>query len=143
MKLFVRTCHVLFHSKYCILYMKIYVFPTARPSAPVVADPCNPSPCGANAECIEKNSVATCKCRSGYPKGDPFTGCRPECITSADCSQTQACGAQKCIDPCPGLCGSNAQCQTINHQPICRCNSGYSGDPYRVCNKEIRKSYLF
>ena len=106
----------------------------------MVSDPCNPSPCGANADCIEKNNVATCQCRPGYPKGDPFTGCRPECITSADCPQTQACGTQqKCIDPCPGLCGPNAQCQTINHQPICRCISGYSGDPYRGCSKDIRE----
>ena len=26
---------------------------------------------------------------------------------------------QKCRDPCPGLCGANAECRVTNHNPIC------------------------
>ncbi|KAF0298053.1 Neurogenic locus notch 1 [Amphibalanus amphitrite] len=113
---------------------------TQPPQEPAKADPCFPSPCGSNAECISKDrddddsAVAICKCLPGFPKGDPYTGCRPECVTNADCGQTQACGSQqKCIDPCPGLCGHNAACRVINHNPLCTCNAGYSGSPYQGC----------
>jgi len=41
--------------------------------------------------------------------------------------------ANKCKDPCPGTCGSNAKCQTINHIPMCTCLPGYIGDPFKYC----------
>lgn len=117
---------------------------TKPPREPVKTDPCYPSPCGSNAECISKqdgeNAVATCKCLQGFPKGDPYTGCRPECVTNSDCPQTQACGSQqKCIDPCPGLCGYNAACRVINHNPLCTCNVGFTGSPYQGCTEFKRK----
>ena len=124
-----------------------FMFPAARPTQPVVVDPCNPSPCGINAECTAKHgddddyAVATCKCRPGFPKGDAYTACRPECVNNADCPQKQACGSQKCIDPCPGLCGHNAVCRVINHNPLCTCNDGYSGSPYQGCRQIPRKKY--
>ena len=120
------------------------VFSAARPTQPVVIDPCYPSPCGPNADCSVRDgddyAVATCKCRAGFPKGDPNTGCRPECVTNADCPLTQACGSQqKCIDPCPGLCGRNAVCRMTNHNPLCTCNDGYTGSPHQGCTLIPRK----
>ena len=68
---------------------------TKPPREPVKTDPCYPSPCESNAECTSKqddddHAVATCKCRPGFPKGDPYTACRPECVNNADCPQKQA-----------------------------------------------------
>lgn len=95
-------------------------------------NPCNPSPCGANAICKERNGAGSCSCLPEY-QGDPYTGCRPECVVNSDCGRTRACVNNKCRDPCPGACGSNADCRVANHSPTCTCIPGYSGDPLRAC----------
>ena len=97
----------------------------------VKKNPCNPSPCGPNSQCREINGQAVCSCVPGFI-GSPPT-CRPECVTSTECSLNQACVNQKCIDPCPGTCGLNAKCQVVNHNPICSCPPKYSGDPFIRC----------
>lgn len=94
--------------------------------------PCIPSPCGANAICREQNGAGSCKCLDDYI-GNPYEGCRPECILSTDCPSNKACIRSKCIDPCPGTCGQNANCQVVNHLPSCVCHQGYTGDPFRYC----------
>lgn len=94
--------------------------------------PCTPSPCGSNAICKERNNAGSCICSSGY-FGNPYEGCRPECTVNTDCPSNRVCQQNKCQDPCPGTCGTNAQCQTINHAPICTCNSGYTGNPFQNC----------
>lgn len=94
-------------------------------------NPCSPSPCGPNSQCREINSHAVCSCSQGYLGMPP--NCRPECIISAECTQDKACINNKCVDPCPGTCGSNARCQVINHNPICSCSPGYTGDPFLQC----------
>ena len=76
--------------------------------------PCNPSPCGANAKCEERNNAASCTCLPEY-SGDPYVECRPECILNQDCPYTKTCLRNKCIDPCPGLCGANAECVVAMH----------------------------
>lgn len=93
--------------------------------------PCNPSPCGPNSQCREINSQAVCSCVTGY-LGSPPT-CRPECVTSAECSLNRACVNQKCINPCLGTCGLNAVCQVVNHNPICSCPPQQTGDPFVRC----------
>lgn len=95
-------------------------------------DPCNPSPCGANAVCKERNGAGACVCLPEY-FGDPYTGCRPECVTNSDCTRSKACVNNKCVDPCPGTCGLNAECFVLNHSPSCSCITGYTGDPTRAC----------
>lgn len=47
---------------------------------------------------------------------------------------------QKCRDPCPGTCGVNARCQVINHNPICTCKAGFTGDPFVTCRLEQSKN---
>lgn len=96
--------------------------------------PCNPSPCGPNSECLERNGAGACHCFAGY-FGNPYEACRPECILNSDCPMTKACQQQKCRDPCPGACGVGADCIVINHLPTCNCLLGYTGDPYRSCSK--------
>lgn len=60
-------------------------------------------------------------------------GCRPECVVSSECPWNKACANQKCVDPCPGVCGQNANCRVQNHSPICSCAPGYTGDPFSRC----------
>lgn len=96
-------------------------------------NPCVPSPCGSNAICKERNGAGSCICLPEYI-GNPYEGCRPECILSSDCSLNRACVRNKCIDPCPGTCAENANCQVINHAPTCTCITGYTGDPFRYCS---------
>lgn len=96
----------------------------------VETDPCNPSPCGPNAQC--NNGV--CTCLPEY-QGDPYAGCRPECVLNTDCPKTRACVRNKCVDPCPGTCGQNAECSVINHIPNCVCVQGFEGNAFVVCSR--------
>lgn len=95
--------------------------------------PCNPSPCGVNAICRERNGAGSCLCLPEY-RGDPYVECRPECVLNSECSKNRACVQNKCVDPCPGVCGINAECFVNNHIPICSCVSGYTGNPSTRCN---------
>lgn len=103
-------------------------------------NPCEPSPCGPYSICRMLNEHAICSCQRGYIGSPP--SCRPECIVSADCPQDKACTNQRCIDPCPGTCGINARCQVVNHNPICSCTAGLTGDPFIRCVKEESKNVL-
>nr|XP_027235379.1 neurogenic locus notch homolog protein 3-like [Penaeus vannamei] len=96
------------------------------------AAPCTPS-CGANAECQVVGGKGTCACLPGF-YGRPELGCTPECITNSDCVPTRACINQRCVDPCAGSCGVQAECRVLNHNPICSCPRGYVGDPFRACH---------
>lgn len=100
--------------------------------------PCEPSPCGPNAECRENNGAGACFCFDGY-EGNPFDqqrGCRRECEINDDCSSILACVRNKCIDPCVGTCGSYALCEVTKHIPLCTCPAGYTGDPFFLCREE-------
>jgi hypothetical protein len=97
----------------------------------VPSRPCEPSPCGPNSICRVVNDHAVCSCQPGLVGTPP--SCRPECVVSAECPLTQACLASKCRDPCPGTCGQNARCQVVNHNPICSCAAGNTGDPFTRC----------
>lgn len=105
--------------------MIVFVIVTAN------VQPCSPSPCGPNSLCRVVNEVAVCSCQPNYIGSPP--SCRPECVVSAECLLPQACLNNKCQDPCPGTCGINANCQVINHNPICSCSSGHTGDPFTRC----------
>lgn len=101
---------------------------------------CSPSPCGPYSICREVNGHAVCSCQADYIGSPP--NCRPECIVSSECSQDKACVNQRCVDPCIGTCGQNAKCQVINHNPICSCSNGYTGDPFVRCTRLERKGFL-
>jgi hypothetical protein len=113
------------------------------PIAPPLRDPeipCQPSPCGPNSQCREVNSQAVCSCIPNYIGSPP--GCRPECTSNSECSTHHSCINRKCKDPCLGSCGSSAICHTSNHQPICRCSEGYTGDPFSGCYPIPCKTYF-
>lgn len=102
------------------------------------SSPCFPSPCGPNAECRERSGAGACICPPGY-EGDPYDqkrGCRRECEVNDDCNLALACVSFKCVDPCPGTCGTFAECRVQNHIPSCSCPEGFTGDPFFQC-KEV------
>ena len=106
-----------------------------------IVDPCNPSPCGSNAVCNNRQRAAACQCIPEY-FGDPYVACRPECVVNSDCPSNKACQRNKCIDPCPGTCGINALCQVRSHIPTCTCIEGYIGDPFTECRLKPLGKFL-
>lgn len=111
--------------------------PTETPIQEEIPTPCTPSPCGANAICREQNNIGACQCLPDY-YGNPYDGCRPECVTNSECPNHLACLNNKCKDPCPGVCGQNAECRVVNHSPQCYCQIGFNGNPLAGCHKEER-----
>ena len=107
-------------------------FPAERPVE--IIEPCNPSPCGRNAQCSQQRGAASCRCIGDYT-GNPYIECRPECLVNTECPPTKACINQHCVDPCPGVCAINADCSVTNHAPVCRCLQGYTGDAFTSCQR--------
>ena len=131
---FLLIVHVI--SNFLLVPPRTTTTTTRRPN------PCFPSPCGYNADCQNLNGVANCKCRPDY-FGDPYIACERECNVNAECPINKACKNYHCIDPCPGLCGTNAVCKVINHIPTCTCTEGYIGDPFTTCRlQQICKIFL-
>jgi hypothetical protein len=97
-----------------------------------IQTPCDPSPCGFNAICKEYNGAGSCTCKPDY-FGDPYVGCKPECVGNSECPSHQACINNKCGNPCPGPCGVNAECRVHNHYTVCLCMEGFEGDPLKKC----------
>ena len=130
---------IIFSFHYMCSFLCMYHF-LCMPSAPTeqpVVDPCKPSPCGPFSQCRVVNGHAVCSCQANYVGTPP--SCKPECVVSTECPQDKACVNQKCVDPCPGTCGISARCQVVNHNPICSCNPGFTGDPFTRCLKEESK----
>ena len=122
-------------NNFCICRQTIAAIPpplvevgTLRPLPP---NPCNPHPCGANSRCQVVHNTAQCSCTAGMIGISP--SCRPECIGASDCPSRRGCVNQKCVDPCPGTCGSNSECRVISHSPVCSCRPGFTGNAYSAC----------
>lgn len=95
-------------------------------------NPCDPSPCGPNSACKIIAESPSCSCLPNF-RGVP-PNCQPECLTNNECPFSLACINKNCKDPCPGLCGVNAECRVVSHTPSCICLSGFTGDPLIQCN---------
>lgn len=136
------NCFGLLRLEFHILYENLidwsnYSHTLVRDPVEFIA-PCDPSPCGANAVCREQNGAGSCSCIEDH-FGDPYMGCRPECIMNSDCPSSKACLRNKCVSPCPGTCATNAECKVLNHIPQCYCIPGYTGDPFTYCSIQIHK----
>lgn len=103
--------------------------------------PCSPSPCGPNTICRVVHDIAVCECMPGFEGSPSTSGCHPECVINADCPRHRACVNNKCVDPCPGVCGYKAVCQTLNHSPVCSCPPPLVGDAFVEC-KDIPGTWL-
>lgn len=73
----------------------------------------------------------SCSCVQEFIGSPP--NCKPECVSNTECAYNLACINQKCKDPCPGLCGANAECRVISHSALCVCSAGFIGDPFTQC----------
>ena len=103
-------------------------------------DPCVPNPCGPYSNPPRRNGDrCDCSCQIGMIGSPP--NCHPECIFNNDCPTELACKNQRCVDPCPGLCGIHATCRVRSHIPICVCNKGYQGDPFTQCRRITSKKW--
>ena len=112
-------------------FVKVPVLLAEDEVLPVPTNPCQPSPCGPNAECREINGSPSCSCLPEFQGSPP--NCRPECVSNSECASNLACINRKCKDPCPGICGLNAECRVVSHTPNCVCVTGYIGDPFTQC----------
>jgi hypothetical protein len=102
-------------------------------------NPCGfDNPCASTAQCTVDNHRPNCKCPPGMT-GDPYSRCIPiqrgECQHDVDCPDNRACIENQCLDPCivHSPCGKSAVCETTSHRPVCRCPSGWAGDPHTEC----------
>lgn len=111
----------------------------AIPPDPI--DACTPSPCGPNSLCNELNGKATCKCMANYIGHPP--NCRPECVINPDCPSNHACIRNKCVDPCPGSCGLNAECIVLSNTVSCMCKEKFTGNPFLQCVPQEGKHLIF
>uniref|UniRef100_A0AAR5QG30 EGF-like domain-containing protein n=2 Tax=Dendroctonus ponderosae TaxID=77166 RepID=A0AAR5QG30_DENPD len=98
------------------------------------SNPCAPSPCGPNSQCRVVNGQGVCSCLPEYQGAPP--SCKPECVVSSECPSNRACHRFKCANPCVGTCGVGARCEVINHNPICSCPTGLTGDPFARCYEQ-------
>ncbi|XP_022241756.1 fibrillin-1-like [Limulus polyphemus] len=94
--------------------------------------------CGQNAICVAEEHTGVCQCPPNFVGNplDDYIGCqKAECIAHKHCQQDKVCHNSKCVDPCTlhSLCGENAYCIAEDHAAVCRCRSGYEGDPLSGC----------
>lgn len=96
----------------------------------------NPCNCGTNAICQVQNHHAICSCQDNY-KGNPYTHCQTiGCRIDSECESQMACLNGICANPClfNDSCGINAECFVQSNRAMCRCRSGFRGDPYQRCH---------
>ena len=57
------------------------------------------------------------------------------CDNDDECPTHTACRNRLCINPCAydDPCSPSANCQVLNHKPVCTCPDGYIGDPKTSC----------
>jgi len=97
-------------------------------------------PCGINSECHVYGNRAECRCLSGY-RGNPYDRCIVVgCRSNSDCPSDRQCINAQCINPCiyDNPCSPNAQCRVQNYMALCRCPTGFIGNPYVDCRREIQ-----
>lgn len=82
---------------------------------------------------IEINAIGVVMLQGYF--GDPYTSCRAECLSHGDCpSSRPSCINSKCMDPCAGVCGVNANCRVKDGTTaICSCPRHMTGNPFVSC----------
>ncbi|XP_067015307.2 adhesive plaque matrix protein 2 [Anabrus simplex] len=94
---------------------------------------CTQDACGKGARCQPKDHRAICSCPEGYI-GNPYGNCRPECYTHSECPTSKpTCFYGKCMDPCKGACGQNANCRVRGEVAVCSCPRNMTGNPFQYC----------
>lgn len=131
-------CQVVNHNPVCTCPRGLVGNPFEYCTTPAADDhpkTCDSVVCGSNARCVDRKGGLQCICVEGF-FGNPAVGCRPECVINTDCPLNRACLNNKCTDPCVSACGRKANCEVVNHFPVCFCSQGYTGDALVACNPE-------
>lgn len=69
---------------------------------------------------------------------------QPACTIDPDCPDSDKCIRGECVPACRfDQCGINALCSPINHQAVCTCASGYTGNPHRECTNSKYLASLY
>lgn len=97
---------------------------------------------------IDERGNCVCPVEFGYTldaRGNCIPKIGPECDTDVDCPDPKYCNknTNTCEDACSRKrCGIKAFCNASNHQAICQCITGYTGNPDIHCSKYfiVRKS---
>lgn len=90
---------------------------------------------------IDERGRCICPIDYGYrltERGECIRTAVPECTRDSDCPDWRHCHQETrtCEDPCKTkICGKNALCNATNHQAICQCIAGYTGNPEEHCSK--------
>ena len=73
--------------------------------------------------------VSVSNISTGFVNGRCVVGCR----SSKHCPIDQWCRNGQCDDPCngSGVCGLQAVCSVVSHEPVCSCPAGMRGQPER------------
>lgn len=97
----------------------------------------NPCACAPNAICRVKDHKPICSCEQGYD-GQPEIQCTHiGCRSDDECSTTHSCINRQCVPACAAdgsTCGERAECYGINHNAVCECRPGFTGNPKIGCN---------
>ncbi|CAG0881855.1 unnamed protein product [Darwinula stevensoni] len=98
---------------------------------PVLPPICSP-PCGDNAHC-EYGFPNKCVCNAGT-SGNPYSSCGAQertCATT-QCGKNAQCKTD--VNECMGnACGMNAICINTIGSYDCRCQAGFTGNPFMMC----------
>jgi hypothetical protein len=92
-------------------------------------NPCSPSPCGLNSECIAEHAEIGphCKCLENFFDFPP--NCRSGCVTHKDCEANHLCNSKNyCVNMCAdSRCGPNSICRVDQEKFIvhCSCKDGF------------------
>jgi len=90
---------------------------------------------------IDERGNCVCPVEYGYRldvRGNCVPVKGPECETDDDCPDHKYCNpnTKTCDNPCATKkCGLYALCNATNHQAICQCIAGYTGNPEKLCSK--------
>lgn len=96
---------------------------------------------------IDERGRCICPIQHGYRLTDDGKCIRtdePECESNYDCADSKYCNLETktCDDACSvKTCGVHAFCNATNHEGICKCLTGYSGNPDIDCKQILRTDF--
>lgn len=108
--------------------------------------PCDPNPCGPNAECIpEDDKIGPhCKCLKNFYDWPP--NCRPGCESDEQCADDELCISRvnKCEKVCdPSPCGENSVCRVdrAKSRVFCSCLEGFIPERGAGCREKLPSDF--
>lgn len=92
--------------------------------------------CSCSEKCFNGGCRSVCSVRNKCPERQIChqNVCIPGCSIDAHCGDDMVCSSRRCVKACKeNSCGQDAACFAVRHRAICKCPSGYTGDPSEKC----------